>query len=285
MKTLMNRIAALVVVVVLIFRLTGNAHATTVVAIVVRDGIVVGADGKTTNAVNGPGKATKAFLLKKRLIVANLGIENDPGFYNFSLWIKSVDCNTAANISLSALVETIRKHMRKNFAHVIGDVESGALTKELAVKIQMPRYLVEYVVAGYEEGAPKVYTLSLVPDWNKKVVNGPILETKIPVPGRTLSTGVFCDGIFERIEAIRRGDRHAQEEFLSRFPAGSIRLNSDDWNLGEASMSARAFLGIEAKHAPDHVGFPVTIITLRNGSHGSVNTYTSDVAHFTDNKK
>ena len=37
----------------------------------------------------------------------------------------------------------------------------------------MDGYLVQYEIAGYENGVPLVYSLTLMPDWNAKTVNGP----------------------------------------------------------------------------------------------------------------
>ena len=106
----------LAIIVAVVVLTTNGARATTVVYVTSSCGMAVGADGKLVPA----GTGVKIALLKNRLVVADLYYESAkaPGgalVYDFPTWVRQIDDSTDADISLSGLVEVIKKQMTSTF--------------------------------------------------------------------------------------------------------------------------------------------------------------------------
>src|SRR4051812_8671930 len=152
-------------IVVALLVATSGAWATTVVYVASACGMAVGADGKTVPS----GTAVKIALLKQRLVVADLYYERATAsdgstVYDFSTWIQQIDNATDADISVTGLVEVIKKQMPSTFSFASEVIKNGTLTKKRAQVWGAGEYFVQYVIAGYENGVPLVYSLTLIPD-------------------------------------------------------------------------------------------------------------------------
>jgi hypothetical protein len=262
---------------------SSRAIATTVVFVVTPAGMVVGADGKAVP----DGTAVKIFLLKKRLIVADIYAEaaktgdGATTLYDFPVWIKQVDHSTSSKLSVNEMTEIIKDQMASTFAFAIDAIKRGEMTKEKAITSGVDTYLVQYVVAGYENGIPTVYSLTLMPDWNTKSVNGPFKVLLNPEEGQNTNSRMFWRGQGVGLKQIPTADSNEQKEFGARIPLEFQLLRSGkDLTLNQASKVARALLGIEAKVNPKVVGFPITVVTIPKIGHGSVRTYKTDAPAF-----
>ena len=257
----------------------GRASATTVVYAVTPNGMVIGADGKTVPS----GTAVKIFLLKNRLVVADIYTESgkaDNGAtkdYDFPLWIKQIDSNTSPKVSVSGMTEIISNQMTSTFAFAIGAIERGVLTKEKAAAMGVEAYLVQYVVAGYENGIPTVYSLTLMPDWDTRCVNGPLKVLLNPEKGQNTNSRIFWRGQGVGLKQVKVADTTEHKELAARIPVEfQVIGNGKDLTLDQASTVVRALLGIEAKANPKLVGFPITVVTVPRIGGGWVRTYKND---------
>jgi hypothetical protein len=251
-----------------------HATATTVVYAVTPTGMVIGADGKTVPS----GTAIKIFLLRGKYVVADLYAENaksnDGGVmaYDFPVWIKQVDQHTDANVSVSGLAEIIKNQMTTTFAFAIDAIKTGNFTRDQAVVTGVDVYIVQYVIAGYEKGIPFVHSLTLMPDWGTKTVNGPFdvsLKEK---------KGLGWRGQGIALSQINIADTKEQKELSAKIPVEFNALRKgNDLTLHQASNVVRAMLGMESKSNPRYVGFPITVVTIPKIGHGWVRTYERDV--------
>jgi hypothetical protein len=267
-----KRYLAIIVAVVVVA--TNSARATTVVYVSSSCGMAVGADGKIVPA----GTAVKIALLKQRLVVADLYYESAkaPGgsavLYDFPTWVRQIDDSTDADISLSGLVEVIKKQMASTFSFASEAIKNGKLTKGQDWGVE--GYLVQYVIAGYENGVPLVYSLTLMPDWNAKTVNGPfeVLLKKGEPKNTAFEWGWRGRGT--GLSLINTTNSEPQREFN-----GQIRAELDLTHSGRCVTSehlsnvARAMPAIETKYDPRYVGFPLTVIALPKNRDGTVTTY------------
>ncbi len=238
--------------------------------------MAVGADGKTVPA----GTAVKIALLKNRLVVADLYYESAkaPGgavVYDFPTWVRQIDDSTDADISLSGLVEVIKKQMPSTFSWASEAIKNGKMKKGQDWGVD--QYLVQYVIAGYENGVPLVYSLTLMPDWGAKTVNGPfeVLLKKGGPKNKAFDFGWRGRGT--GLSLINTANSGPQREFndsiradLDLTPSGHC-LNSE-----HLSNVARAMLAIETEYDPHAVGFPLTVISLPKNGDGTVTTYESN---------
>jgi hypothetical protein len=268
----------------LLFLFLPKCNATTVVLIVTHRGIVIGADGETTNPVLGThGTAVKVILLKKRLIVANRGLQkirfNDDGtiLYSFPSLIGQIDNQTSGKVSVDGLTAVIKKQIPTAFSLIIDAIKSGRLTHEQAVKMGLDPDIVQYIIAGYQRGIPIVYSLSIMPDWNTKTVNGPVQVVLNPTDGSDPEFQISNYGLWEAIDQIKTTDTKEQKEFAARVPVESRAIFAgDDLTLKQASNVARAMIGIEAEAEPGRVGLPFTIVTVPKAGNGWSTTYEDD---------
>jgi hypothetical protein len=283
-----KRYLALIVAVVVVA--ANDARATSVVYVTSSCGMAVGADGKTAPfgiGVGADGKtapagtAVKIALLKNRLVVADLYYESAkaPGgsavLYNFPTWVRQIDNSTDADISLSGLVEVIKKQMASTFSFVSEAIKNGKLTKEQAGG--MEQYIVQYVVAGYENGVPLVYSLTLMPDWDAKTVNGPFEVVLKKGEPKNSGFDFGWRGRGTGLNLINTANSEPEREFNDRIRAELDLIHSGHCLTSEhLSNVARSMLVIETKYDPHYVGFPLTVIDLPKNGNGTVITYESN---------
>jgi len=265
----------LAILIAVVVMATNGGRATTVVYVTSSCGMAVGADGKTVPG----GTAVKIALLKNRLVVADLYYESAtaPGsgavVYDFPTWVKQIDDSTDADISLSGLVDVIKKQMGSTFSFASEWIKNGKLTKERAREVGVTGYLVQYVVAGYENGVPLVYSLTLMPDWDAKTVNGPF-EVVLKKGGPKNTAFDFgWRGRGTGLSLINSANTEPQREFDDRIRA-ELDLTKSGRCLTAEHLSnvARAMLVIETEYDPHYVGFPLTVIALPKNGDGTVTT-------------
>ncbi|MGD0932477.1 MAG: hypothetical protein ABR902_17645 [Candidatus Korobacteraceae bacterium] len=250
-----------------------NARATTVVYVTSSCGMAVGADGKIV-----PGDtAVKIALLKNRLVVADLYYESAtaPGgavVYDFPTWVKQIDDSTDADISVSGLVAVIKKQMASTFSWASEAIKNGKMKKGQDWGVD--QYLVQYVIAGYENGVPLIYSLTLMPDWNAKTVNGPfeVLLKKGGPKNTAFEWGWRGRGT--GLDLVNTAKSEAQREFNDGTRADVGLTKSGHCVTAEhLSNVARAMLVIETEYDPHYVGFPLTVVALPKNGDGTVTTY------------
>lgn len=267
-----KRYLAIIVAVVMA---ANGAWATTVVYVTSSCGMAVGADGKT---VPNNRTAVKIALLKQRLVVADLYYERATSsgaiVYDFPTWVQQLDNSTDPNIALSELVEVIKKQMPSTFSFASEAIKNGTLTKEKAQVWGAGEYLVQYVIAGYENGVPLVYSLTLMPDWDAKTVNGPSQVVLKKVEPKTGSFEWGWRGRGTGLNLIGTANTEPQREFN-----GLIKAELDLYHSGHCltpehlANVAKAMLVIETEDDPLYVGYPLTVIALPKNGDGTVTTY------------
>jgi hypothetical protein len=261
----------------------GLAAATTVVYVVTPTGIVVGADGKAIPT----GTVLKIVLLRAKYALADIYLEhaesNGSGTvrYDFPSWVKEIDKQTDAKVSVSGLTRIIENQMTATFAFAIDAIKSGQLTSEQAVAVGVDVYLAQYVIAGYEEGIPFVHSLTLMPDWNTKTVNGPFDVSLEEKKGERRDSYIGWRGQGISLSQISTADSKEQKELAAKIPVEfSTVRDGNDLTLHQASNVVRAMFGMESKANPHYVGFPITVVTIPKIGRGWVRRYETDVPTF-----
>lgn len=268
-------------IVVALLVATSGAWATTVVYVTSSCGMAVGADGKTVPS----GTALKIALLKQRLVVADLYYESATSggavVYDFPTWISQIDNSTDPDISVTQLVEVIKKRMPSTFSFASEAIKNGTLTKKRAQVWGAEAYFVQYVIAGYENGAPLVYSLTLIPDWDAKTVNGPfqsVLRKVEPGKGR-FEWGWRGQGT--GLKLIDTAKTDPQREFDALIKS-ELDMNRSGHCLTPEHLAnvAKAMLVIETEYDPSYVGYPLTVIALPKKGDGTVTTYEANSPTF-----
>lgn len=257
------------------------AKPTTVVVAVTPSAIVVGADSKT---INPNGTAVKIFLLKKRLALADIYAESAKSkdgsitFYDFPTWVKEIDKNTDSKISVTALAATISEQMPHTFSFIIDAIKSGKFTRDQARSENVGGDIVEYVIAGYENGVPVVQSIRLTPDWDANTVRRPLNVPLKEEKGQRADSHILWRGQGVTLERLRVADSNEQNEFAARVPVEfTILRGGKDLTANQASNVVRAMLGLESKANPRYVSFPITIVTIPRTGTGRLVTYERDI--------
>lgn len=281
----------LITLVVFCFR--GSGDATTVIVAVTPAGMIVGADCKTSYGGKGLGTMNKVVLLKKRLVVGAINAElvKSPStratVYYFPSWIEELDKRTNSTVSVSGLTKIIKDQMRDTFSLVIDLIQEGTYTKDNAIiEGGYDALIVKYVIAGYEDGVPVSYSLSLTPDWDARAVKGP-LEVRFKEP-----EGARADSYF-RVWGQRKGidmalvsDTKERKELLAKLPTeANILHDKRDLTLNQASNVVRVLLEIQAETTPELVGLPFTIVTIPKTGKAWSTTYYTDFSSVSNQVK
>ena len=268
-------------VIFLLLVIRNNARGTTVVIAVTPDGIVMGADSKGTPS----GTVLKIVLLKGKYILASLYAENAKAkssgimVYDFPVWAKQIEHDSHGINSLTALTEFISHQMLIALAQPIKWIETGDMTKSDAARSGVDSILVQYIIAGYENGVPIVYSLCLIPDWDAKVVNGPFKVQLREVNGQKSNSFIHYEGQRVSLDRISTTDSNEQKEFFHRVPIEAQALRSHkDLTIKQATHVVRAMLGMEAKVNPSYVGFPLTLVTVPRRGMACTQTFDQDVS-------
>ena len=273
-----KRYLAIIVAVVVVA--TNGARATTVVYVTSSCGMAVGADGK----IGPAGTAVKIALLKQRLVVADLYYERATSggavVYDFPTWVKQIDNSTDADISVSGLAQVIKTQMTSTFRFASEAIKDGTLTKEKAATWGAETYLVQYVVAGYEHGVPLVYSLTLMPDWDAKTVNGPFEVVLKKVEPKNTALDFGWRGRGTGLNLINTANTEPERK-LNALIKAELDLTHSGHCLASEHLSnvARAMLVIETEYDPHYVGFPLTVIALSKNGNGTATTCESNLGY------
>src|SRR5713101_6735324 len=146
-------------------------RGTAVVVVVTPSGIVIGADGKTVTppkcGTTDPEKfstALKVILLKKKIVLSDIGFEQvkdeDTGsvLYDFPTWATYVDQKLEPGATVSGLVPIIENQIPTTLMSTFHELDRSACVWEHGGFMD-GKVAVQYVLVGYESGAPMVYSI------------------------------------------------------------------------------------------------------------------------------
>jgi hypothetical protein len=251
----------------------GCTFGTTVISIVMPEGIVLSVDSKTIGSDAGAGSAVKLVLMENRLAVATAWLTRVSGYeikdnytgrtyafeYNFETWIRSIEKRLPSNITvagLSGLIERESADTFKNFGLLI---KSGGLKKDEFAGDT----LVRYYITGYERGIPLLYTVEIQVDWQRQELVGPKTTLIHPKQGGDVEFNFNAGGIHAAIDQILKREGEAYEKALARAPNELNKLLAKhDLTLDEAVRLSTALIQIEAEASPGKVGLPVRVVTI-----------------------
>jgi hypothetical protein len=218
----------------LVFIFCARAFATIVVVIVTPEIIVSGTD-RLVQEVN-PSEETrtltksKSALLRGRYAIACIGLENfapgpqEPVVYEFQDWVKGIEAQISNNASVSTVADIVERESTKTFTEVIqveALMRSGAIKRSDALN----RFLVQFVVSGFDNGIAVLIESSYELDWEHNRLIGPKRINHLPSDGNTIV--MFSDGMDTAIrDKITNGDSYANKRMRVLAPVPFQKLLS-----------------------------------------------------------
>lgn len=246
--------------------------ATTVIVSVSQDGIVVSSDSKIVfNEIAGSDKAppsegsTRKFMVvQDRIVVASLGdadIQSETIHYNFLKWMNDLQGGLPKGISVDDLTSTIKTESAKAFAGWEEALDSGAIQRHGPGDI-CP-ILVQYLIIGYQDGAPRIQLVQFYNDWNTNKLVGP---EQFLIHGGTSRPGMQPFGVKEAITNILNPGSYAYKRAMAQDPQAFGHLLSGQASLDETIALTRTLIKIEEEVNPNDVGGDVqTVRVLPDG--------------------
>jgi len=248
--------------------------ATTVILIVTRSGMVVGADGKINTVCTDAGAPCidesdpirKAFLVQKRFAVAAIGLQRadilaadgNPVFvYDFQTWLEQIEDRLPLDVTVSELSWIVKDEYKKPLVGLERAIRDRIVTH--ADQNLIPRY----IVVGYEAGVANAYSIKADLDWEHHVVRTPVVAHLFPSQGRRVDYGLRILGhqaaLNDFCDPATLVNRRISQRFhkLARFCSGH------DLSLMEARNLIVELLNVQAEHDRDGVSPPYRVITIK----------------------
>lgn len=237
--------------------------ATTVVVFVANNGIVVSSDSKTVNrnadfSAAGSEDEAKFVVLQNRIVVAAIGVSDvrdSTRHYNFLTWMQSLQQNLAANISVEDVAGLIEKESSAVFSSFdfTASLKSGAITRKTPA--EPCEVFAQFVIVGYQGGAPRVYKVQFDIDWNSRTFVGPTRTLFYPDPSETSNYRVIRFGTQQAITDVFNRKSYAYHQAMILCPkAITDVMNRNYPTLDETVALSRALVQIEENTNPDDVG-------------------------------
>jgi hypothetical protein len=245
------------------------ALATVVVVIITPTGIVIGADGRSVISSARKGipigsrRTKKMFLMQGRLVLVGIGFTSASSgshtVYEFSTWAAGIEKRLPANVSITEFIEIVENEGARTFEGFDAVIKSGTLKK----KKSFEKYLVQYLIVGYDDGVPTLYKVDFEIDWNHQHLIGPILSLVHPEKNARVDFGIYALGSHVAIGQIGDPKSKAHNDVAAgaRGELDSL-LSHRDLNLEQAARLIRRLIAVEAENNPAEVGPPISIITI-----------------------
>jgi hypothetical protein len=260
--------------------------ATTVVAIVTPEGIVIASDGGERGHTAGSvfvsrRNAIKFVPVQKHLVVAVIGISDVSATlpdgrryeYHFSEWIDKLQQGIPQNITPDALGDKIATEASVALEPYNELIRSGKF-KPGSNPTEKFKVLIEYAIFGYSLRQPRIYDVQFFIDWDQKKVLAPKSVLLYPRPGLDTMPSVlfYSFGITQALD-----DKDNPASYANRLlgQCAAFRdLQAHHWDGLDGIVSiARTEIQIEKKVNPSMVfGNIPAIVILPDGTLRPVQT-------------
>jgi hypothetical protein len=259
-------------------------QATTVVVIVVPEGIVLAADGLVVRETRdgsavGTRASTKVFLNKeKRIGLSSVGFAGIEGSttYVFARWARDTLDLTKSDTTVEQFTAIIKEAANKN------KLEFSALPTDLLRPLPtvICQPFVSYVIVGYEQNQPEVnfVGLDILVGPSGMTIEGPRVVAIHRTQNRMADWGVYYFGYTDGLNAMKNSQSYAHKYISARLPREMEKyMRQEALTLEEAVKMARVMVDIEKRVTPNEVGYQTTVVLIPPGGQGSTTTYSQEV--------
>jgi hypothetical protein len=243
--------------------------ATTVLVFVTSHGIVMSTDSKMStlytlsdySARIGEGTTKKFVLVQDRILVGSIGhadIRRGPVHYNFLTWMEELETGLPKDISVDDLTSTIQRESAKVFVGFDAVLKADVLKRKDATDTCTS--FIEYIIAGYQNGTPRVYVVQFYIDWNEKRLSGPWRILRDSGQRMNGNFRAYAFGIKEALTDMldRQSYAYKQAMIMSPRTFGNL-LGHKDVSLDETVSLARVLVRIEENTNPNDVGGAIQV--------------------------
>jgi hypothetical protein len=242
--------------------------ATTVVLIVTRHGIILASDSKTFTINERYERSTESLtkkyvIVQDRIIVASIGHGDIRGgaHYNFLTWMNQLETGLPKDISVDDLASTIKTESAKVFMGFEDVFIKGGLLKPQDPSENLGSFI-QYVIAGYQGGVPRICVVQFYVDWQQKRLIGPTMISR-DLDERKGDFSVHAFGIKEAITDVLNRNSYAYSETMRSCPRTISKLTAhQDILIDETACLGYTLVDIEEKVNPSEVGGTIQLVEI-----------------------
>jgi hypothetical protein len=240
-----------------------HLSATTVVLMVSPLGIVIATDSKYVSNVGsglktGEGITDKVTIVQNHFAVASLGqadIRSGLVHYNFLQWIKDIQTRLRRDVSVDELASIVETESVNEFGTFDSVLERGLIVQK--VPFENCESFIQYVIAGFQDNQPRIYTITFDIDWNHKKLIGP-KKTRL-----LIDMPLYFFGAKEALLNLTNPDSFAYKQAMIDTPKEfRAFLAGPATDLNEYIVLSRILVGIEEKTNPNEVGGDIRLIKI-----------------------
>jgi hypothetical protein len=235
---------------------TLTAYSTTEIVIVTSEGIIFGSDAKGVTHLRdrtpiGSEMTTRKaeLVVNNRFLIASAGAARGPN-YDFFSWVNEISHNLPKDISLKDFVSVVERESATIFTDEV--LRTGQLTRP---PLEFCKNFIEYLIAGYQDDHPWVYTVRFEIDWESKRFIGPLTNILHRPQENTRDFGFHVLGAETAISEIENRNSYAYKKASTLAPEALTKLLSNsDMTECQAAGLIRALIKVEEEVSPSKVG-------------------------------
>jgi len=240
-----------------------------------------------TGTLVNVGTTNKIVLLKGRFIVACIGLEamrmgpsptQQTVAYSFPNWIHGIEAQVDLDTSVPVLAAIVERESAKTFTEAV-PIERMMRTGELKHIEAIDKFLVQFVVAGFDHGVVALIEVNYELDWQNNRLVGP--QSRVHLPHDGITTALYFNGRYGAIQSdnLANPDSYAHKRMNILAPTAlSKLLASKPTSQIEAVRAVRALITVEGEVEPTEVGSGATVVVLPVIGNGSVVEYQHSLA-------
>ncbi len=252
-----------------------SCFATTVILVVTRSGMLIGADGKTkavcTDAAarcidDDTAPNIKVVLVQKRFAVAAIGLQRADItaangtpllVYDFKTWMQQIEDRLLVDVTLSELTRTIKAEYTQLLVGLEKAIRNRTITRV------DPNLTPLYVVVGYESGIPSAYGIRAEIDWEHQLIRYPMVSHIFPALGGRVDYGLRIIGHKSALNDFCVPRSPVHRRISQRLPGLVQFCSGHDLSLIEARSLIVELLKLQSESDRDGVGPPYNVIIIK----------------------
>jgi hypothetical protein len=248
------------------------ANATSIIVLITRHDIVIGADGKTVQidprrGVQGHGTLQKVAGIQNRIVIAQSGEERMPGAigyeYSFEGLAKAIKQAINSGTTIDQVADLVKLGLSRPLPYFQDLLTKGLINPQLIAGPRQENILMTVTVAGFENHRPVVYIVQRGVDWKQLRVMAP--SSRRVYPDESRGRKVTLQGTTNKgvSDLFKGAPTTAIREEVQRLPLEYKAMSKDeDLSREQLILLNRSLLDLDVKGSPEDVGYPLTVMAV-----------------------
>ena len=212
----------------------------------------------------------KFVMIQQRIVVAAIGVSEFKGAnheFNFLTWMADLESRMPKDASLDDVASIVEKESAAIFSAAGIDAYVKGGTLERKHHSSACEKFTEFVIAGYQGGKPRLYSVEFDVDGNNKSLSGPVRTLQNP-DSEPVDFRVVWFGAHEAVTDYTNEKSFAHQLAMELCPEAIKKIDMRTLpSLDETVALSRAFVEVEETTNPDDVGGAIKTVTWLPDGH------------------